>query len=101
MQRCSLVICWRCVIYSRSGSIFYFSICIPVLFFCIFADFILGDLAGNGTTVEATNDGKTASWFIHKYLQSKGGIPISKTPKLPLFCTPIDLGNLSFIFFDF
>ena len=29
-----------------------------------------GDLAGvSGTTVEATNDGKTAAWSMHKYLQ--------------------------------
>ena len=29
-----------------------------------------GDIAGvSETTVEATNDGKTASWSIHKYLQ--------------------------------
>lgn len=29
-----------------------------------------GDLAGVAqTTVEATNDGKQASWHIHKYLQ--------------------------------
>lgn len=54
-----------------------------------------GDVAGNGTTVEATNDGKTASWNIHKYIQSRGGIPISKTPNLPLFYTPIDLVDIS------
>lgn len=29
-----------------------------------------GDLAGVAqTTVESVNDGKTASWYIHKYLQ--------------------------------
>jgi dihydropyrimidine dehydrogenase (NADP+) len=29
-----------------------------------------GDLAGTSeTTVESVNDGKTAAWFIHKYLQ--------------------------------
>jgi dihydropyrimidine dehydrogenase (NADP+) len=54
-----------------------------------------GDLAGNGTTVEATNDGKVASWFIHKYIQSQAGIPVSKTPNLPLFCTPIDEVDIS------
>lgn len=32
-----------------------------------------GDLIGNGTTVEAVNDGKTASWFLHKYIQSQHG----------------------------
>lgn len=29
-----------------------------------------GDLAGiSETTVESVNDGKTASWFMHRYLQ--------------------------------
>jgi len=29
-----------------------------------------GDLAGTSeTTVESVNDGKTAAWFMHKYLQ--------------------------------
>lgn len=29
-----------------------------------------GDLAGVAqTTVESVNDGKTASWYIHKYIQ--------------------------------
>lgn len=29
-----------------------------------------GDLAGVAqTTVESVNDGKTAAWYIHKYLQ--------------------------------
>lgn len=29
-----------------------------------------GDIAGvSETTVESVNDGKTAAWFIHKYLQ--------------------------------
>lgn len=32
--------------------------------------FIGGDIAGVAeTTVEAVNDGKTAAWSIHKYLQ--------------------------------
>ena len=31
-----------------------------------------GDLAGvSNTTVESVNDGKTASWYIHKYIQVK------------------------------
>jgi dihydropyrimidine dehydrogenase (NADP+) len=29
-----------------------------------------GDMAGTAeTTVESVNDGKTAAWFMHKYLQ--------------------------------
>ena len=32
-----------------------------------------GDLAGVAqTTVESVNDGKTASWGIHRYLQVRG-----------------------------
>ncbi|KAN0034723.1 hypothetical protein ACTFIV_001255 [Dictyostelium citrinum] len=55
-----------------------------------------GDLVGNGTTVEAVNDGKTASWNIHKYLQSLHGIPIPDgPPQLPNFFTPIDLVDIS------
>lgn len=31
-----------------------------------------GDIAGVAeTTVEAVNDGKTAAWYMHKYLQVK------------------------------
>ncbi|EGG13663.1 dihydropyrimidine dehydrogenase [Cavenderia fasciculata] len=54
-----------------------------------------GDLIGNGTTVEAVNDGKTASWAIHKYLQSLHGIPIPDTPQLPNFFTAIDQVDIS------
>ena len=60
--------------------------------------FVGGDLAGNGTTVEATNDGKTASWFIHRYLQGKHGIPVAKKPTLPKFFSPIDLVDVSIEF---
>eukprot|EP01129_Flabellula_baltica_P010680 TRINITY_DN4535_c0_g1_i1.p1 TRINITY_DN4535_c0_g1~~TRINITY_DN4535_c0_g1_i1.p1 ORF type:complete len:971 (-),score=260.37 TRINITY_DN4535_c0_g1_i1:280-3192(-) len=54
-----------------------------------------GDSVGSGTTVEAVNDGKQASWHIHKYLQGKYGIPVPDTPQLPNFYTPIDLVDLS------
>eukprot|EP01112_Ceratiomyxa_fruticulosa_P008541 TRINITY_DN2215_c0_g1_i7.p1 TRINITY_DN2215_c0_g1~~TRINITY_DN2215_c0_g1_i7.p1 ORF type:complete len:1034 (-),score=228.67 TRINITY_DN2215_c0_g1_i7:141-3242(-) len=57
-----------------------------------------GDLIGNGTTVEATNDGKTASWAIHRYLQSLYGLTTSPTPQLPNFFTPIDLVDISIDF---
>src|SRR5262245_51732876 len=36
-----------------------------------------GDIVGNGTTVEAANDGKTASWYIHRYVQSTHGTSLS------------------------
>lgn len=33
-----------------------------------------GDLCGYAnTTVESVNDGKQAAWFMHKYLQVRGG----------------------------
>jgi len=54
-----------------------------------------GDIAGNGTTVEAVNDGKTASWHIHKYVQSLHGLPVPKEPQLPNFYTPVDLVDIS------
>ncbi|KAI1289875.1 putative dihydropyrimidine dehydrogenase [Halotydeus destructor] len=55
-----------------------------------------GDLAGvSETTVEATNDGKTASWYIHKYLQSLDDVQVPETPSLPRFYSPVDLVDIS------
>lgn len=55
-----------------------------------------GDISGNGLTVEAANDGKTASWYIHKYIQSEiFGQTVPEQPTLPKFYTPIDLVDLS------
>jgi len=55
-----------------------------------------GDLAGVAqTTVESVNDGKHASWSMHRYLQKIHNIEIPATPKLPLFCTPIDTVDIS------
>ena len=55
-----------------------------------------GDLSGSGTTVEATNDGKQASWFLHKYVQSVAGVTdIPAVPALPNFYTPIDEVDIS------
>ncbi|XP_053692014.1 dihydropyrimidine dehydrogenase [NADP(+)] [Sabethes cyaneus] len=52
-----------------------------------------GDLAGAAeTTVESVNDGKTAAWYMHCYLQ---GIPFDAPPQLPLFYTEIDKVDLS------
>jgi dihydropyrimidine dehydrogenase (NADP+) len=45
--------------------------------------------------VDAVNDGKTASWFIHKQIQEKNGFTVPKEPRLPGFHTPIDLVDLS------
>ncbi|XP_042884365.1 dihydropyrimidine dehydrogenase [NADP(+)]-like [Penaeus japonicus] len=55
-----------------------------------------GDIAGIAeTTVESVNDGKTAAWNIHKYLQSLHGILIPDKPQLPKFYTKIDEVDLS------
>ncbi|XP_075219147.1 dihydropyrimidine dehydrogenase su(r) [Lycorma delicatula] len=55
-----------------------------------------GDIAGlSETTVEAVNDGKTAAWYIHAYVQGSNGVPVSTTPKLPKFYTPIDDVDIS------
>ena len=55
-----------------------------------------GDLAGvSQTTVESVNDGKQASWHIHRFIQQKYGIEVSAEPKLPKFFTPIDLVDIS------
>ena len=51
-----------------------------------------GDLAGCAhTTVEATNDGKTAAWSIHSALLGNPDIP----KVLPRFTTPIDEVDVS------
>ncbi|XP_059839547.1 dihydropyrimidine dehydrogenase [NADP(+)]-like isoform X1 [Hypanus sabinus] len=55
-----------------------------------------GDVMGlANTTVESVNDGKQASWHIHKYLQSLHGCLVTGEPELPLFYTPIDLVDIS------
>ncbi|EZA58247.1 hypothetical protein DMN91_006467 [Ooceraea biroi] len=55
-----------------------------------------GDLAGVAqTTVESVNDGKTAAWYIHKYIQESYGLRVPEVPKLPKFHTAIDDVDLS------
>ncbi|XP_066997370.2 dihydropyrimidine dehydrogenase [NADP(+)] [Anabrus simplex] len=55
-----------------------------------------GDLAGTSdTTVESVNDGKTAAWSIHKYIQNRHGISVPEVPQLPKFYTPIDEVDIS------
>lgn len=55
-----------------------------------------GDLAGVAqTTVESVNDGKTAAWYIHKYLQESFGLTVPDIPQLPKFHTPIDEVDIS------
>lgn len=55
-----------------------------------------GDLAGIAhTTVESVNDGKTAAWYIHKFIQNSYNLEVPKIPQLPKFHTPIDDVDLS------
>ncbi|XP_026728900.1 dihydropyrimidine dehydrogenase [NADP(+)] [Trichoplusia ni] len=55
--------------------------------------FVGGDLTGVAeTTVESVNDGKTAAWYMHCYLQ---GIPFDSPIELPKFHCPIDDVDLS------
>ncbi|CAG0888576.1 unnamed protein product [Darwinula stevensoni] len=55
-----------------------------------------GDLGGTAeTTVESVNDGKTAAWHMHRYIQQKYGLGTPETPRLPKFYTPIDLVDIS------
>uniref|UniRef100_A0A2H1VIP2 Dihydropyrimidine dehydrogenase [NADP(+)] n=1 Tax=Spodoptera frugiperda TaxID=7108 RepID=A0A2H1VIP2_SPOFR len=55
--------------------------------------FVGGDLAGVAeTTVESVNDGKTAAWYMHCYLQ---GLPFTSPIELPKFHCAIDDVDLS------
>ncbi|KAA8587551.1 hypothetical protein FQN60_016413 [Etheostoma spectabile] len=55
-----------------------------------------GDIAGlANTTVESVNDGKQASWHIHRYIQSLHGQTVDPVPKLPLFYSAIDQVDIS------
>eukprot|EP01062_Namystynia_karyoxenos_P077474 TRINITY_DN7809_c0_g1_i2.p1 TRINITY_DN7809_c0_g1~~TRINITY_DN7809_c0_g1_i2.p1 ORF type:complete len:1087 (+),score=384.23 TRINITY_DN7809_c0_g1_i2:99-3263(+) len=54
-----------------------------------------GDCIGSGITVEAANDGKTAAWGIHRYLQQKHGVEVSARPALPMLHTAVDDVDIS------
>lgn len=54
-----------------------------------------GDAIGTKNLVDAVNDGKTASWFIHKQIQESNGYKVPSEPKLPGFHTAIDLVDIS------
>ena len=54
-----------------------------------------GDAVGVANLVDASNDGKTASWYIHKFIQNSHGIAIENEPRLPGFFTDIDCVDLS------
>jgi len=57
--------------------------------------FVGGDAVGTKNLVDAVNDGKTASWYIHKFIQESNGEKVSETPRLPAFHTAIDLVDIS------
>jgi dihydropyrimidine dehydrogenase (NADP+) len=46
-----------------------------------------GDIIGTMNLVDAVNDGKVASWSIHKHLGKKYGIDYGEKPNLPKFFT--------------
>lgn len=55
-----------------------------------------GDIAGHAkTTVESANDGKIASWQMHRYLQGLHDTEVPEDPQLPAFYTPIDEVDIS------
>ncbi len=54
-----------------------------------------GDATGSANLVDAVNDGKTASWYIHKYIQESHNLKVPQQPQLPEFHTPIDFVDLS------
>jgi len=59
--------------------------------------FVGGDLTGiSGMSVEAANDGKTASWSMHRFLQKKAKCEDpGASAVLPMFHTPIDDVDIS------
>ncbi|XP_077285570.1 dihydropyrimidine dehydrogenase su(r) isoform X2 [Arctopsyche grandis] len=60
------------------------------------AVFCGGDLAGCAeTTVESVNDGKTAAWYMHCFLQDMSQEPNNIPTQLPKFHCPIDDVDIS------
>ncbi len=54
-----------------------------------------GDIIGTSNLVDAVNDGKVASWNIHKYISAKNKADVGSDPKLPGFYTEIDNVDIS------
>jgi len=46
-----------------------------------------GDIIGTQNLVDAVNDGKVASWFMHKHIGKTHGIDYGDEPNLPGFFT--------------
>lgn len=45
--------------------------------------------------MDAVNDGKVASWYLHKYIAKSKGVEVGDTPQLPGFFTEVDLVDVS------
>lgn len=56
--------------------------------------FVGGDAVGTKNLVDAVNDGKTASWYMHKSIQESNNLTVPATPQLPGFFTEIDAVDL-------
>ncbi|KAJ9459881.1 Dihydropyrimidine dehydrogenase [Diplonema papillatum] len=56
-----------------------------------------GDCVGSGLTVEAANDGKTASWYMHEYIQKtfNPAASVPPEPVLPRMHTEVDDVDIS------
>ena len=57
--------------------------------------FVGGDLTGVENLVDAVNDGKVASWYMHKSIQESHGNTINGPMSLPGFFSEIDLVDIS------
>jgi dihydropyrimidine dehydrogenase (NADP+) len=57
--------------------------------------FLGGDITNILNLVDAVNDGKVASWHIHKQIQAESGHILSDEMKLPGFYTEIDKVDIS------
>jgi len=59
--------------------------------------FVGGDLSGiSGMSVEAANDGKTAAWHMHRFLQMKAkATDPGLEARMPMFLTPVDAVDIS------
>ena len=45
--------------------------------------------------IQSVNDGKVASWAMHRYLQKLHNIDVDEEPQLPAFFTEIDKVDIS------
>jgi dihydropyrimidine dehydrogenase (NADP+) len=57
--------------------------------------YVGGDITGIENLVDAVNDGKVASWHMHKQIQESHGFKIDSSMKLPGFFSEIDQVDIS------